>query len=166
METDITVDYFREFFEVDCGDLIWRRNQGRARKGQSAGFSDRLGYRCVRLERKVYMVHRIIFAMEKGAFPKGQIDHINGIKSDNRIENLRDVSASQNQRSFSTPRKNTTSKFRGVCKRKSNSRFVATLKVKGKKIHIGYFDNENEAAIAWNKKALELGWSKEALNVV
>jgi len=64
--------------------------------GHHAGWIDANGYRQVQLAGKVFYAHRIAWLLQTGSWPKQQIDHINGIRSDNRWCNLRDVSKSRN----------------------------------------------------------------------
>jgi hypothetical protein len=77
-----------------------------------------------------------------------QIDHINGIKDDNRIENLRWVSRSQNQRNIKKL-KNTSSLYFGVCWHKRDKKWVTEIRINGKINHLGYFTTELEAFNAW-----------------
>lgn len=65
--------------------------------GKRAGTTDKLGYRRVRYEGKLHLEHRVIWKMLKGYWPK-ELDHINRIRDDNRIENLREVTHQQNRR--------------------------------------------------------------------
>ena len=66
--------------------------------GKEVGYLDKsTGYRYVEINGISYYSHRLIWFMHYGTWPKGQIDHINGIKDDNRIENLREATASENQ---------------------------------------------------------------------
>ncbi len=85
--------------------------------------------------------------MEYGNLPK-EIDHINGVRNDNRIENLRPTSRSQNNRN----RKITTgnSRWRGVHFATQNMKWGAYCMVYGKRKHIGYFEDERDAATAVN----------------
>lgn len=95
------------------------------------------------------------------------VDHINGNPEDNRIENLRQVTNSQNLRAFQTKRKGCSSKYRGVSFRRRSSTWTAHVTLREGKIkQIGYYESEIEAAIAWNKRAVIEGYSKEALNVL
>lgn len=101
-----------------------------------------------------YYFHRLI--ME---FPKGfDIDHINRNKLDNRRTNLRLCSRGENNMNKSKAL-GLTSKYRGVSYRpKSNSKnpWVAYISKKGVRYELGYFKDENSAALAYNEKAKEL----------
>lgn len=112
------------------------------------------------------LIHRIITGARKGMV----VDHIDGNPLNNKRDNLRVVTDRDNIRSFQNKRNGKTSKYRGVHWSKYRSRWVASICIRvGKKMTHPYreeFDCENNAAIAFNKKATELGFSKEALNKV
>ena len=93
-----------------------------------------------------------------------QVDHVSGLKSDDRFENLRMVTNAQNCRSFSAKRQGCTSKFRGVCWKKNSKKWRARLVFDRKRKHLGYFDDEEEAARAWDAAVIENGYNPEALN--
>ena len=81
--------------------------------------------------------------MHKGYLPK-IIDHINGDKLDNRIENLRSATVGQNQHNRKT-NTNNTSGYKGVCWDKAMKKWRARIKLEDKSIHLGYFTNAEEA---------------------
>jgi len=81
-----------------------------------------------------------------------QVDHINGVKADNRRENLRVATNGQN-RANSKLNSNNTSGLKGVSRK--NGRWVAVINVGGKKHHLGYFDKKEQAHEAYKKAAIE-----------
>lgn len=98
----------REWFEYRDGRLYWKVNKSKKTKiGQQAGSATDRGYRQIRINSKQYKEHRIIWIYFNGDIPDGmQIDHINMIRNDNRIENLRVVFQSINR--LNTNSKNIT----------------------------------------------------------
>ena len=102
-------------------------------------------------------VHRIIWEMFNGPIPnKIQIDHINGDGSDNRIENLRLATHSQNSSNRKSDYKNKTSKYKGIWWRSSRNRWVASLQYDNKDYWIGSFLNEEDAREAYLKIGREI----------
>jgi hypothetical protein len=98
---DLTHEYVRELFDYDyaTGNLLWRvRKSPRNPVGSVAGHLHGTGYVKVRIDYKNYSAHRIVWLWHHGVWPTYMIDHINGDRADNRIENLRDVSQSINCR--------------------------------------------------------------------
>ena len=94
---DLTVDLLNHLFEYDkeTGNLIWKIQKRGTRKGSIAGTTNSEGYRVITVNYKAYKAHRLVYLMHKGYLPR-TLDHINNNRSDNRIENLRAVSAGQN----------------------------------------------------------------------
>ena len=153
---DLTVDLLNHLFEYDkeTGNLIWKIQQRGIRKGSIAGSVKSHGYLCVGINYKSYRAHRLVFLMHKGYLPK-TIDHINGDKLDNRIENLRAATVGQNQHNRKT-NANNTSGYKGVSWNKGCNKWLSQIKLEGKRIHLGYFDNLEEAAEVVRKAREEL----------
>jgi hypothetical protein len=105
------------------------------------------GHKTGRINDKLFYAHRIIWAIHTGAWPKGEIDHINGIPADNRFENLRDVSHKQNLKNQAM-RKNNTSGELGVRFYRPRHAWTASIGVNGKAIHLGYFGTKEKAVEA------------------
>lgn len=156
MNQDIPIDELRRMFEYDSesGSLIYRsRASTRAPAGSKAGFLNHKGYRLVGIKGKQYRAHRIILAIASGQWPSPDlvIDHINGVKTDNRPANLRLADNSQNQ--SAAPSRRGDSGLRGASWDKRNGRWKSKI-MKGKKpIHIGYFDTKEEAHEAYCRVA-------------
>jgi len=102
-------------------------------------------------KRRGVFMHRQIMQPPKDL----EVDHINGDKLDNRRSNLRIVTRQQN-RFNERPRKGTSSKYKGVSWYKQTRRWEAYIKINGKKKRIGYFNDEIEAALAYDRAAREL----------
>ena len=103
-------------------------------------------------QRKTILMHRVI--AERSGLDMGlEIDHRDGDKLNNRRDNLRIATSSQNK--MNRPPSKGSSRFKGVSWRASRNKWRATINIDGKSKHIGYFTTELEAAIAYNKFAIQ-----------
>ncbi len=101
--------------------------------------------------------HRVIWAIVHGAWPDGEIDHINGDTLDNRIVNLRLVSRGENCRNLAIP-KNNTSGVIGVSWDQRKHRWLAQIWERGRPKHIGRFNNFADAVQARREAEHSLGY--------
>lgn len=86
-------------YDPDTGTFEWRVDRtGKAKAGTSAGRLDSGGYLQISIDNRRYRANRLAWFMQTGAWPKGEIDHINGIRTDDRFANLRDVPRSENMK--------------------------------------------------------------------
>lgn len=111
--------------------------------------------------RKLGKLHRYVMKVSDNMF----IDHINGDKLDNRRSNLRICSVQENNCNVDS-RKGSSSHFKGVSFNKLSSKFEAYITHKGFREHLGLYDNEQEAALAYNKRAIELHGEFARLNII
>lgn len=128
-------------FDYKGGLLYWRERQsGRCLAGSLAGTPCKEGYTRVGYKRRYYYVHRIIWEMHNGPIPNGMfIDHINGDRMDNRIENLRVVTRAINGRNRCM-NSNNVSGVTGVCFHTRRGKWFAYLYLNRKQVPVGYFD--------------------------
>jgi len=106
---------------------------------------------------KRHRAHRLAWLYMKGSFPDGEIDHINGSGSDNRINNLRDVTTSENNKNVRL-RSDNTSGFTGVRWFKRDNNWRARIVVNKKEIHLGYFDSIEDAIKARKEANIRYGF--------
>jgi hypothetical protein len=152
----LTYEQVKEIFDCDPekGILIWK-NHGRDSylNGTVAGWFDKsTGYVQVYTNKTTYKSHRVMWLLVTGKWPENQIDHINGIRNDNRFCNLREATHSQN-RANSSIRPN-FSGYRGV--RASGKKWRAEIRFNNKTISLGTYDTPEEAHAAYVAKAKEL----------
>lgn len=141
--------------------LIERTNAATGENILNFGGKKAKGYLGISCNGKSVFSHAAIYTAFYGEIPKGmQIDHIDGDKHNNAAWNLRLATRTQNIRGFRTKPKGKLSKYRWVTKNPPSKKWRAC--VDGR--HVGYFHCEEEAAREADKKALELGYFKEALN--
>jgi hypothetical protein len=158
-------DYLRErlAYDSETGQLIWRVNKNARPSwnsrwaGQPAFTANTEGYRTGRLGGKQYLAHRVIWAIVNGQWPRGQLDHINGDRQDNRISNLRVVDNTENARN-ATISKGNTSGVTGVWRDTRRDRWCAEIKVNRRKIYLGSFTSLEEAAAARKQSEKDYGF--------
>ena len=154
---DLTVDLIKHLFDYDkeTGNLIWKvRSSRRVEIGYIAGRMQSAGYWRIRINSKEYLAHRLIFLMHKGYLPK-TLDHINGDRLDNRIENLRAVTASQNQHNRKL-NSNNKSGYKGVAWVKNMKKWKACISLENKTINLGNYNTPEEADEVVRKAREEL----------
>lgn len=115
---------------------------------ETAQFKNGWGYQLISILGVKHIAHRVVWAMCHGEWPDGEIDHINRNPSDNRIENLRIATATENARNKGDYANN-KSGYRGVTWHKSSSKWMAQIKVFKKNIHLGLFNDPAEAGAAY-----------------
>lgn len=137
----------------------------RGRVKRTFGYDHSLGYKTLDIGGKMLRVHRIVAqALHPDFSEELQVDHQNGKKDDNRIENLRMVTCRQNLQAHKSNYKNSSSIYRGVGWNKRAGKWRARCNIDNGFKHLGYFDVERDAAIARDSYAFSQGFSLEGLN--
>ena len=113
------------------------------------------GYKRGTLLGKNYQAHVVIFAMMTGRWPDGDVDHRNKKRSDNRFRNLREGSRAQNLSNTSS-RVGSSSRYLGVCWDARRKRWLAQIRLNRKTISLGRYDDESDAARAYDEAAVKL----------
>ena len=169
--TELDVDLLRQFvsFNSETGQMTWKprladwfehdqmREFFNKNVAGTAAFNNLKGngYIGGKCQGKPLLAHRVIWALHYGSWPKGQIDHINRIKTDNRIVNLRDVSASENNRNMPMSIRNSSGAV-GVSFEKN--RYRARIYVSGKLLDLGGYKTFDEAYFARKNAEKEHGY--------
>ena len=161
---ELTQELVKELFEYKDGNLYWKIRRSGIRKGYKAGTLRKDNYHSIGINNKIYLNHRLIFLYHHGYLPKF-IDHIDRDKANNNIENLREVTLQQNNMNRKS-HKNTSSIYKGVSWDKRYQKWKSQIEINGKSIHLGYFKSETEAAIAYNRAAIELFGEYAKLNEI
>jgi hypothetical protein len=150
-----------KFFEYKEGNLYWKIKPNRRIKiGNKAGHLNSEGYVYLCINSVQYRMHRIIWAYHYGAIPNNlQIDHIDGNRTNNIIENLRLATNSQNSNNRKRANCNSKSNILGVYWATRERKWIAEIKPNGKVIRLGYFVNQKDAIAA--RKTAELQYFTE-----
>ena len=117
-----TQERLKELFTYVDGNLIRLTSQGGVTKGTSAGYLDRDGYVKVNVDGKRYQRNLLVWVYHKGEIPTSLLDHKDGNRSNDRIDNLREATHLQNQWNRKTQR-NSTSRYKGVSWNKRDKRW-------------------------------------------
>lgn len=137
-------------YDSETGIFSWKRKITNIKDQTTAGALHNKGYIQITIDKKNYLAHRVAWFYVYGKWPQKQIDHINRIKTDNRIKNLRDVTNSTNQHNNGARRHN-TSGVNGVINLKSRNCWVAQIYVDNKRIYLGTFKDKDKAISARKK---------------
>ena len=153
----LTAKRLRELLDYDkeTGEFQWRISRGSAKAGDIAGSGNALSYAVIRVDRESYLAHRMAWLHVYGEWPDDEIDHINGIQNDNRIENLRAATHAENGQNLPI-RSNNTSKHTGVCWHKRRRKWQSRIVVNGVARYLGYFADFDKAVTARIKAKAEL----------
>ena len=143
----ITAERLRELqhYNPDTGIFTWRvRTAKSVHVGDVAGYSFRNGYIRMKVDGHYYLAHRLVWLWVTGEWPAGDLDHINGNKADNRWNNIRLATRSQNMANIRAHTDN-ISGFKGVSWNKALRKWRAHIGVGGKHIYLGGFDTAAKA---------------------
>ena len=127
------------------------------KSGDIAGSNSGLGYIRITIDYSRYFAHRLAFLYIDGHFPVDQVDHINGVTGDNRWANLRHVTHQENQKNRAK-NKNNTSDVTGVHWYKRIDKWQAKININGKKKHIGYYSDKQDAINARKKAEIKYNY--------
>jgi len=147
-------------YDPDTGEFTWKMRASGPKwwntrfAGRAAGKACGKGYLQVNVKGEHYLLHRLAWAIMSGYFPDVQVDHIDGDKANNSWSNLRLASSQQNAWNRGK-NSNNSSGYKGVRQRR-NGRFEAYIKVSGKYICLGVFDNADQAANAHRNASLSM----------
>lgn len=151
--TALTHERLKELlhYDPDTGLFTWIAGR---RCGAVAVVNHNMGYVSLRVDYKLHLAHRLAFLYMTGTLPAMDVDHINGVRSDNRWLNLREVSHTTNMQNMRSATAANTSGFMGVAPRRS--KWCAYLKVGGKTKYLGIYSTAEEAHQAYLTAKREL----------
>lgn len=135
-------------YDPETGILTWKFSKKGRRTNQALGNLNSGGYLRVGVNYQEYLVHRIIWTMVKGEWPVTDIDHIDGVTTNNKWDNLRLATESQNIQNQKKGHKGSASKYLGVS-RNWGSSWRAEICINRVNKHLGTFATEEEAYAAY-----------------
>lgn len=154
---NISQEHIRNILSYNSDTGIFYRkktsNNGRYKSGTIIGHKNIHGYMVIKILGKLRYAHRLAWLYIHGSFPSGQIDHINGVRNDNRIINLRVVNNLENhknQKKYS----NNSSGITGVYWYERYRKWAAQITINGKVKYLGRFEEVDDAISA--RKAAEI----------
>jgi hypothetical protein len=139
----ITQKIAHDLFEYRDGHLYRKTSRGCMKAGGKVGFINDKGYISVNLNGKHTLVHRLIWLMQHGEMPT-LIDHIDGNRANNKIENLRLADRAQNMHNKPAHRNNTSGR-KGVSWHKKSNKWMAQIVCRGKHHYLGVYESIDQA---------------------
>jgi hypothetical protein len=139
-------------YNPNTGLFTWKISPSNSIKpNQTAGTCNTNGHVQIKIFGQRYFAHRLAWFFVNGKWPNSIIDHINGVRDDNRIDNLRQVTAHENMQNQTKPHSRTQSGYLGVSWIKSRGKWQAGIGANGKYKFLGYFDDPKSAHVEYLK---------------
>ena len=158
-------ELLHDLFFYENGILFHKKSRSKGKANAPIGWVEKNGYWATNVAGTRYRLHRLVWQFHHGNCPS-TLDHIDGNKSNNAIENLRPATNAQNAANRGALKTNKLS-LKGVCCEKG--KYKANIKINGRSCHIGYFNNPEDAYVAYCKKAKEVfgefAWTSNSSNI-
>lgn len=150
-KTNITAERLREVlsYDPDSGVFMWRKTGKGHRKNLIAGSLCRDGYVTIYVDDTSFLAHRLAWLYTNGEWPSIEIDHVNNVRSDNRISNLRLATRSENLQNQRKAHADSASKILGVYWHKQKKKWHSVITINKKSKWLGYFDSQEDAINAY-----------------
>jgi len=138
-------------YDMETGVITWRvRSNSRVTAGDVAGYIRSNGYIAIQIDGRLYFAHRLAWFFVMGEWPKNQIDHIDGKKTNNRFANLREATNAENgQNQRKAQSDNKSSGLLGVSWHNPSGNWRARISLDGKERCLGYFHTAESAHAAY-----------------
>lgn len=149
----ITQNKLKELLSYDpeTGVFRWKVRRKGSRKG-GVGTTGPRGYITITIDGVKYYAHRLAWFYETGRWPKLEIDHISGVKADNRIRNLREATRSQNAANIKSRRNG----LKGCCFVAALRKWQVAIRTRTGRLYLGLFDTEQLAHAAYMDAATRI----------
>ncbi len=142
-------------YNPETGEFISRTKRGRFRAGTTMGTLDKSGRIQLHIDHKKHFAHRLAWLYVRGRWPSNEIDHINGVPTDNRFCNLREATTKQNGENRGK-QINNTSGYKGVTWSNKSQKWQAQICHHGKRKQLGVFVDPKAAHAAYLAAADQL----------
>ena len=154
---ELTQERLKELLHYDpeIGVFTWIGHRGSSIPGGIAGKAHN-GYLRFRIDKKTYAAHRLAWLYVTGANPRNQVDHINGIRNDNRFSNLRQATAAENKQNIRLALSTNTSGLLGAHFHKRRKKWTSSVMRDSVRVRLGYFSTPEEAHAAYLAAKREL----------
>lgn len=144
-------------YDQETGEFSWLNPTNvRIRAGARIGSIDKDGYLYCSIDKKIYKLHRLAWFWVTGEWPKETVDHINGVRSDNRFCNLRDVPLFINCHNKSVSKPQNKHGLMGVCWMEKRKAWVANICIAKRNKNLGDFETKEAAAQAYLEAKMKL----------
>ena len=143
----LTQERLKELFSYNPSTGVFTRlhSTSNVKAGRATGNLNTGGHLGFLVDKKMYQAHRLAWLYVHGDWPNCQIDHINGVRTDNRIENLRDVSHTVNAQNIHAARSDNKTGLLGVSWKEPRGKYVAQIQIDGKVRYLGLFTDPQVA---------------------
>lgn len=138
-----TQDRLKQLFDYEDGFLLNKKHRGKSKKGEHIGFVNHYGYRVSRIDMEKFYVHRLIWVFHNGTLGGLDVDHIDGNRDNNKIENLRLVTSQKNNQNIKKAKRTNALGVLGVSMK--FGKYCAQISFNKKVKHLGLFDTAEEA---------------------
>jgi HNH endonuclease len=149
--TDFTQDELRAAlsYDYETGVFVWIKTYRNHNLGRVAGCLDKDGYVQIKFKKRLWRAHRLAWFYVYGVWPKMQIDHENGNRSDNSIKNLRDVNCAGNSQNRRTADKDSSTGLLGIDYQTRWKKYRARIMINGQRMTLGGFKTKEDAHQAY-----------------
>lgn len=158
-KTELTAALLGELFSYDASTGIFTRKvstTNRVKVGDVAGSPNKKGYINIMVLGRLHPAHRLAWLYAYGVWPRGQIDHINGVKSDNRLANLREATNAENRQNLMRAPSQSQTGLLGVGRHTPTGKWRARICVNGTTRYLGNYSTQEEAYAAYLAAKREL----------
>ena len=153
----LTQEYVKEilFYCKETGVFTWAKRKGHAMPGSIAGTDFGQGYIGIQLDGRRYQAHRLAWLYVFGEWPENEIDHIDGVRNNNSISNLREATHKQNVQNKRIANKRSSSGLIGAFPTRQRNKWYSKIACNGKQKYLGCFDSAKAAHEAYIKAKRE-----------